>query len=365
MRCRPPRRSACRAPTQRCAGRCADGLAAVEALLRDAVEERRPVRHRDVAPPGRGRRQAVPAAARRCWPPSSATRRAPGVVPAAVVVELTHLATLYHDDVMDEAALRRGAAERQRPLGQHRRDPHRRLPVRPRVRHPRRPRPRGRPDPGADVRAAGAPGRSARPSGPAAGADPVEHYLRGAGRQDRLADRHLRPVRRACSPGADDATVDVADPVRRAASASPSSSPTTCSTSPRESDRVRQDARHRPARGRADAAGALRAGARPTRPTPGCSSCCDADLRRRRAHAEALGLLRAHPAMAAAQDEVAPLGRRRPGTASPRCPTDRPRRPWPRSATRSSAAPPSSSAPPVPRRGCRTSGRPGTRTAAG
>lgn len=36
--------------------------------------------------------------------------QAPGVVPAAVVVELTHLATLYHDDVMDEAALRRGAA---------------------------------------------------------------------------------------------------------------------------------------------------------------------------------------------------------------------------------------------------------------
>jgi heptaprenyl diphosphate synthase len=33
---------------------------------------------------------------------------APGVVPAAVVVELTHLATLYHDDVMDEAEARRG-----------------------------------------------------------------------------------------------------------------------------------------------------------------------------------------------------------------------------------------------------------------
>jgi heptaprenyl diphosphate synthase len=32
-----------------------------------------------------------------------------GVVPAAVAIELTHLATLHHDDVMDEASLRRGA----------------------------------------------------------------------------------------------------------------------------------------------------------------------------------------------------------------------------------------------------------------
>ena len=35
---------------------------------------------------------------------------ADAVVRAAAVVELTHLATLYHDDVMDEAPVRRGAA---------------------------------------------------------------------------------------------------------------------------------------------------------------------------------------------------------------------------------------------------------------
>lgn len=34
--------------------------------------------------------------------------RDPRVVPGAVAIELTHLATLYHDDVMDEAPVRRG-----------------------------------------------------------------------------------------------------------------------------------------------------------------------------------------------------------------------------------------------------------------
>ena len=37
------------------------------------------------------------------------TPDAPEVVDAACVVELTHVGSLYHDDVMDEAALRRGA----------------------------------------------------------------------------------------------------------------------------------------------------------------------------------------------------------------------------------------------------------------
>ncbi|MGH3496536.1 MAG: polyprenyl synthetase family protein [Nocardioidaceae bacterium] len=35
--------------------------------------------------------------------------KADGIVSSALVVELTHVATLYHDDVMDEASLRRGA----------------------------------------------------------------------------------------------------------------------------------------------------------------------------------------------------------------------------------------------------------------
>ena len=37
------------------------------------------------------------------------TPEAQGVIDAACVVELTHVGSLYHDDVMDEAALRRGA----------------------------------------------------------------------------------------------------------------------------------------------------------------------------------------------------------------------------------------------------------------
>ena len=47
------------------------------------------------------------------------------VITAACVVELTHLASLYHDDVMDEADAAPRRRLRERPLGQPRRDPHR------------------------------------------------------------------------------------------------------------------------------------------------------------------------------------------------------------------------------------------------
>jgi heptaprenyl diphosphate synthase len=84
------------------------GLAAVEELLRESVKSDYPFvtetsRHLVDAGGKRFRAQLLLLAAQFGDP------AAPGVLPAAIVVELTHLATLYHDDVMDEAAVRRGA----------------------------------------------------------------------------------------------------------------------------------------------------------------------------------------------------------------------------------------------------------------
>jgi heptaprenyl diphosphate synthase len=83
------------------------GIDAVEGLLRDAVKSDYPFvtetsRHLVEAGGKRFRPLLVLLAAQFGDP------AAPGVLPAAVVVELTHLATLYHDDVMDEALVRRG-----------------------------------------------------------------------------------------------------------------------------------------------------------------------------------------------------------------------------------------------------------------
>ncbi len=84
------------------------GLTQVEAALHEAVKSDYPFvtetsSHLVDAGGKRSRPLLVLLAAQLGDPAAS------GVVPAAVVVELTHLATLYHDDVMDQAALRRGA----------------------------------------------------------------------------------------------------------------------------------------------------------------------------------------------------------------------------------------------------------------
>ncbi|MCZ7458652.1 polyprenyl synthetase family protein [Streptomyces sp. WMMC940] len=83
------------------------GLAAVESGLLDATKSEVPfiteaAQHLVRAGGKRFRPLLVMLAARFGDPD------APGIVPSAVVVELTHLATLYHDDVMDEAEVRRG-----------------------------------------------------------------------------------------------------------------------------------------------------------------------------------------------------------------------------------------------------------------
>ncbi|MBT8224561.1 MAG: polyprenyl synthetase family protein [Dactylosporangium sp.] len=83
-------------------------LAEVEDVLRDAAVSADPVvteaaRHLVDAGGKRFRPLLVTVAA------SFGDARAPKVVLAGAVVELTHLATLYHDDVMDESLVRRGA----------------------------------------------------------------------------------------------------------------------------------------------------------------------------------------------------------------------------------------------------------------
>jgi heptaprenyl diphosphate synthase len=84
------------------------GLAQVEVRLRDAVGQADRLaddasRHLVLAG-GKRVRPMLTLIAGHLGDPSR-----PEILQAAVVVELTHLATLYHDDVMDSAPLRRGA----------------------------------------------------------------------------------------------------------------------------------------------------------------------------------------------------------------------------------------------------------------
>ena len=211
---------------------------------------------------------------------------------AAVVVELTHLATLYHDDVMDEAPLRRGAASANArwansvailtgdylfarasdlaaDLG----------PEAVRIQ--------------ARTFARLVAARSARPSARRGGTR--WRTTSGDRGQDRLADRHVGPLRRSlrrCRPPRSRAltgfgeTIGVGVPALRRPARHRLGA-----------GRVGQDARHRPARRRADPAGALRALAiRPTPRTPGCASCSTPDDRRRRASPRRSGCCASHPA---------------------------------------------------------------------
>ncbi|WP_157248838.1 polyprenyl synthetase family protein [Nonomuraea typhae] len=94
---------------ERLAQDIASGLSAVEKLLRASVESEdafvtEASKHLIEAGGKRFRTLMVLLAAQFGDP------SAPGVVPGAVVIELTHLGSLYHDDVMDEAPVRRGSA---------------------------------------------------------------------------------------------------------------------------------------------------------------------------------------------------------------------------------------------------------------
>ena len=88
--------------------RVGEGLEQVEARLRDVVVSSHPLLTEAaahlVSAGGKRFRPLLTLLAAQFGDPTR-----PQVVDAAVVVELTHLATLYHDDVMDEAPVRRGA----------------------------------------------------------------------------------------------------------------------------------------------------------------------------------------------------------------------------------------------------------------
>ncbi|RCV52857.1 polyprenyl synthetase family protein [Marinitenerispora sediminis] len=83
------------------------GLDRVEKLLRDTVDASDPLladaAGHLLSAGGKRFRATLVLLAARFGDPAN-----PDIIPAAAVVELTHVATLYHDDVMDEAELRRG-----------------------------------------------------------------------------------------------------------------------------------------------------------------------------------------------------------------------------------------------------------------
>ena len=158
-------------------------------------------------------------------------------------------------------------------------------------------------------------------------------------RQDRVADRRRRAD--GCAHGrCRSRRTRACSPTTASTSARPSSCPTTSSTSPATPP---SRARHRAPtceKGCRRCRCCSRCAPTLTLPTRGCARCWQATSATTRPHAEALALLRAHPAVDEARDHVLRPGRARPGAARR---TSRGRRhamPSTPCATSSSPAPP-------------------------
>ena len=260
-----------------------------------------------------------------------------GVLTSACVVELTHLASLYHDDVMDEADLRRGAESANARWDNHVAILTGDFLFSQVLGADRRPRPRRRTHPGADVHPARRGPDPARRSARRTAQDPLEHYLRVvAGKTGSLIATSARygAMFAGAPRDVEEALTEYGEKVGVAFQLSDD----ILDIASRDR-RVRQDPGHRPARGRADAARAdrpalhrpgrraparaARLRPRPTTPcTPRRSPCCAA-----------------HPAMAEARAYVVAARRR----GQERCSRCSPRAPCaPRSRPSPTRSPPAS-----------------------
>ena len=176
--------------------------------LRGRAGQPIPVRAAARRPLRRLPRQAAPAGPRAADAARPAARSTPAHPVLAAVVEMIHTATLVHDDILDEAVIRRHAATVNAEWGNETGRPAGRLPVHPRLPprrlariDPRLPLDRPGDEPGLRGRdAAGAQPRQPRPR--------RGRVLRDHPGQDRRADRGLLPARGRTTPARRRPTVE-------------------------------------------------------------------------------------------------------------------------------------------------------------